>query len=114
MCKNYRFCSIPFNGFNLRQLAYNAFDRIVFTDWVLFSDAYTVFNILLYMNMTPKTKNFITDYILKTVYKTQCHNHYRHTDGGRTNGKPNDKTGESILPVKSYSFGYKCRYIQSV
>src|SRR6187399_1967550 len=63
--------------------------------------------------MSPETKYFIADHLLKAIYKTHGHDHDRNTDGRCTDGQPDDEFRKGLLPVKGDSLCYEYRNIQT-
>jgi len=59
------------------------------------------------MDMSPKTKYLVADYLLKAIYKAQGYDHYCHANCSGTYSKPYDKTRKCFLPVKSDSVSDK-------
>ena len=53
--------------------------RIIPVNGIFFGNADLIFQVLLYTDMSPKTKYLVTDLLLKTIYKTQGNDHYCHT-----------------------------------
>jgi hypothetical protein len=55
--------------------------------------------------MSPKAEDFITDDLLKSIDKTQCHNHYGHAECCGANSQSNDEAGKGLPVFKGNPFG---------
>ena len=64
--------------------------------------------------MTRKAEDFVAHCFLETIYKGQCYDHHCNTDDGGANGKPDNKAGKRVLPIKSYSICYKACNVQGM
>ena len=111
--KNDRFCGIPFDTLDLINFFQIDLNGIISENRVIFGDTGFIIKILLNTNMSPKTEDLVTDYLLKSIYKAHGNDHDGNTDACGTNSQTDNEPGEGFLPVKSYTSCYEERYIQT-
>jgi hypothetical protein len=55
--------------------------------------------------MPPEAKNFIRYFFLKSIHKSKGNNHGYDAHSSSCHRKPDDKSGKTLLLVKSDAFG---------